>query len=117
MISIILAIADDEERILILNLYLKYEKNLYLTAKKVLENPIHAEDCVHDTIKGVIENLEKFKTLDNEHQLKYMMVSCRNAAINKYNKKDKIAASLNEGYDDGSDEKLALDDVSVIVIR
>ena len=89
MLSIILAIESEDDRDFVLALYSKYEKNLYITARRVLINKDHAEDCVHDTIKAIIENLEKFKCLKEENQIKYMMVCCRNAAINKYNRRGK----------------------------
>lgn len=96
MLSIIMAIENEDDRSFVLALYSKYEKNLYLTAQRVLINKDHAEDCVHDTIKAIIENLEKFKSLKEENQIKYMIICCRNAAVNKYNRKGKYGKVISK---------------------
>ena len=87
MLSIIMSIEDSDDRSFVLELYSKYEKNLYLTAARVLHNVEYAEDCVHDTMGAIIEHLEKFKGLSEENQVKYMIICCRNAATNKYNRR------------------------------
>ena len=88
MLPIIMAIENGDDRDFVAKLYSKYEKQLYKVAYGVLSNPANAEDCIHDTICSVIEQIEKFKTFDEPRQIKYMCVCCRNAALNKYNKMD-----------------------------
>lgn len=99
MIPIILAIENDDDRRVVTNLYEKYEKNLYIVACKYLVNLSSAEDCVHDVFCAIIEHLENFKTFDETHQIKYMCISCRNIAINKYNNKEKHVSLTTEAED------------------
>ena len=94
MLSIIMSIEDSDDRSFVLELYSKYEKNLYLTAARVLHNIEFAEDCVHDTIRSIIEHLDKFKRFSEENQVKYMMICCRNAATNKYNRKGRYGKTM-----------------------
>ncbi len=96
MLSIIMTIENDDDRGFVSALYAQFEKNLYLTASKVLIDKSFAEDCVHDTIRAVIENLGKFKGFTEINQIKYMMICCRNAAINKYNRKGKYGKLISK---------------------
>ena len=120
MLPIFLTIENDNDRHFVERLYEKYEKQLYKVALKSLNNKSNAEDCVHDVFCAIINHLERFKAFDSDHQIKYMCVCCRNAAINKYNKKENYA-SLTVEDEDGErvemDVEDFLSDVDKLVIN
>ena len=83
MLPIILNIAIDEDRVFVEKLYCKYEKQLYVQAMKYLGNHYDAQDCVHETIKLIIESIEKFKIAQDLGYIeKLLSVVCRNCALN-----------------------------------
>ena len=61
MLPIILNIADDDDRAFVEQLYIRYEKQLYTISMKYLKNHQDAQDCVHETVRVIIEKVEKFK--------------------------------------------------------
>ena len=99
VLGIILAIENDDDRAIVLDLYIRYEKRIFKVACKYLNNISYAEDCVHDVFCAIIEHFDKFKLFDEIHKIKYMSVSCRNAAINKYNNKSKHTSTTTETED------------------
>lgn len=83
MLPIILNISDDDDRIIVDKIYTKYEKKLYLISMQYLHNHHNAQDCVHETVKIIIENLDKFKTAQDDGYIeKLLKVACRNCALN-----------------------------------
>ena len=100
MLPIILAINDEQERSFVEDIYLKYRKKLYKNAFEILRNQEDSEDCLHDVIWKVIENLELFQTLDEESLIKLLIVCVRNTAINIYrkNKKRKLLVEKYNPY-------------------
>ena len=63
MLPIILCIDDDEDRAFVEEIYVKYEKQLYATSMKYLNNHHDAQDCVHDTVTIIIDGIEKFSEI------------------------------------------------------
>ena len=83
MLPIILNIIDDDDRTFVEKIYVKYEKQLYLISMKYLNNHHDAQDCVHDTIKLIIDSIEKFKIAQDLDYLEQLLtVVCRNCALN-----------------------------------
>ena len=110
MLPIILAIENDEDRGFVENIYLKYSKKLYLVAKKILNNHEDAEDSVNDTIAIVIDNLERFKTDDEDYLIKLLVICCRNAAIAIYRKnKRRAGQTVSLTSADADDERSDFD--------
>ena len=106
MLPMILAIENDDDRRLVEGRYLKYSKKLYLIAKKILNNHQDAEDSVNDTIAIVIENLDRFKTDDEEYLIKLLVICCRNAAIAIYRKnKSRAGKTISLTSADPDDER------------
>ena len=64
MLPIILNIVDDDERAFVEKIYIKYEKQLYSISMKYLNNHHDAQDCVHETIKLIIESIENPRAQD-----------------------------------------------------
>lgn len=90
MLPIIVAINDESDRDFVEDIYNKYGKKMYLVAFGVLKKKVDAEDCVHDVIKIIIDNIERFRNADYNHLINLIVKCTRNDAINKYNK-DMIA--------------------------
>ena len=83
MLPIILNIVDDDDRAFVEKIYVEYEKQLYLISMKYLNNHHDAQDCVHDTIKIIIDGIEKFKIAQDMGYIeKLITVVCRNCALN-----------------------------------
>ena len=69
MLPIILAINDEEDRIFVEDIYNQYGKKIYKVAFNILKNEADANDCFHDVIKIIIDNLERFRSASYEHLL------------------------------------------------
>ena len=101
MLYTIMEIEDEQDRSLVEQLYLDYEKQLYKLAKGILHDHYDAQDCVHNTIVSVIKYLSKYRESDDVHRANLLMITCRNIAINMYNAKQKrFASSLTIPEDD-----------------
>jgi len=115
MLPIILSIVDDDDRTFVEKIYVKYEKQLYLIAMKHLNNHHDAQDCVQDTIKLIIEGIEKFKIAqDLEYLEKLITVVCRNRALNMLrlqNRKNEYEQSLSRyNYKENEYEEIDIPD-------
>ena len=116
MLPIILSIRDDEDRAFVEKLYINYEKKLYKIANKYLLNHHDAEDCVHDTVKLIIDSLDKFKAAyDKGYVEKLLMVTCRNCALNAVRVKRRRDANVQPiskfNYEDGDYEDIDVPDL------
>jgi RNA polymerase sigma-70 factor (ECF subfamily) len=88
MLWIISDIKNEEDRTFVEEIYIRYEKQMYLIANHILNNHHDAEDCVHNTVRIIIDSLDKFKSAYKNQALDSLIViACRNCAINMYNKK------------------------------
>ena len=83
MLPIIMSIADDGDRNFVEEIYVTYEKKLYLISMHYLNNHQDAQDCVHDTVVLLIKHIDRFKDAKSSGYLdKLVTVVCRNCAIN-----------------------------------
>ena len=115
MLPIILSIRDDDDRAFVEQIYEKYEKKLYLLAIKYLKDHHDAEDCVHDTVRLIIESLDKFKiAYDKGYIDRLITVVCRNCALNalrvKRRKNEYVQSIARFNYDDGEYEDADIPD-------
>lgn len=121
MLAIIMAIENDSDRDFVLNLYNRYSKKLYFVAYDVLKHRVDAEDCVHDTILKLVDDIDYFKRAKRGKGLKnLMMVVCSNIAKNKYsqNKRRSEAEFSTTVYDEeGYSEIMDIPDMSSDVER
>ena len=95
MLAIIMAIENEKDRSYVLDIYIKYEKQIYAYAYTMTKDEEYSKDCVHDVIKIVIEELETFREFSDKRKVKFMMVCCRHAIYNKYSYKQRIYQPLN----------------------
>ncbi len=89
MLQIILAINNENDRRFVEDIYIKYRKKIYCVAFNILKKEDMAEECVHDVINIVINNLDRFKLSDKNHFINLLVKCTRNAAINIYNREKK----------------------------
>lgn len=83
MLSIILNIVDDDDRAFVEKVYLEYEKQLYAISDQYLGHHQDAQDCVHETVRLIMENIEKLKHARvNGYVERFVTVVCRNCALN-----------------------------------
>ena len=63
----LMSLNSDDDRRLFEYLYNEYKNKLYYIAYKMLGNEASAEDAVHDTYMKVINHIEKFYDISEEH--------------------------------------------------
>lgn len=92
MLAVIMMIENDQDRAFVEQVYERYAERLYLVAFDVVKNHHDAQDCVQETIVRVIDKLNRFREAAQQCYLKKLLViTCRNVAINQYNKNRKRA--------------------------
>lgn len=84
MLPIILAISDEGDRNFVGDIYSRYGKQMYIIAFDILKKKENAEDCVHDVIKIIINNIERFRSADYEYLINLIAKCTRNTAQNSH---------------------------------
>ena len=120
MLPIILNIVDDDERAFVEKIYIKYEKQLYSISMKYLNNHHDAQDCVHETIKLIIESIEKIRIAQDIGYIdKLIGTVCRNCALNMLrvrNRKNQYESSLMRyNYEEDVYEEIDIPDYAACV--
>lgn len=115
MLPLILAVADDDDRYFVEKIYVQYEKQLYVTSMKYLQNHFDAEDNVHNTIELVIESADKFRAAHEKGYIeKLLMIACRNCAFNalrlKKRRNEHEQSLVRFNYDGEEYEKIDIPD-------
>ena len=81
-------IENEEDRNLVEEIYIKYERHMYYIALDILSDRLDAQDCVHETIAKIIDYLDKYKAAKQQGYLEKLIgIACRNCALNMYDKK------------------------------
>jgi len=108
---LLLAIESDADRLFVENLFIKHQAKLKAIALSKLKNEHSAEDCVQDVFLGVIKNLEKFKDLSENDQIRYLVICIKNACTNKMKNKGRIV-SLTHDEDNAMESGRAEQEIS-----
>lgn len=98
MLPIILAISDEGDRNFVGDIYSRYGKQMYIIAFDILKKKENAEDCVHDVIKIIINNIERFRSADYEYLINLIAKCTRNTAINIYNKEKRYLSCVQNSH-------------------
>ena len=69
-----------------------YGKKIFKVAFNILKKEDDANDCVHDVIKIIIDDLERFRSADQDHLVNLLVKCTRNAAINQYKREKRRRA-------------------------
>ena len=85
MLAIYLSMLEtNEEKNQFEQLYIKYKQDMYAVAYGILKNKEDAEDAVHQSFLKIADNFSKVSQIPC-HELKaYIVIICRNTAINIY---------------------------------
>ena len=90
MLSVILTIENEQDRSFVAWLYETYEKKMYVEAMEILQNHHDAQDCIHETIRKIIEILPTFKDAEEKGSLGGLVsITCRNCALNMYKSRER----------------------------
>lgn len=91
---------EDSDRVALL--YETYKVCMYREANRILNDFHLAEDAVQQAFIKVIANLDKIEVKNVEKTRNFLIIICRNIAINMYNKRARLFA--NSEYIDLYDE-------------
>ncbi len=105
MLPIILAINDEGDRNFVGDIYSRYGKQMYIIAFDILKKKENAEDCVHDVIKIIINNIERFRSADYEYLINLIAKCTRNTAINIYNKEKRYLLCVQDSHTEECEKK------------
>jgi RNA polymerase sigma-70 factor (ECF subfamily) len=100
MLSILLAIENEDERNLAKQLYITYKNKMYGIAYAILHNRCDAEDAVMDSVYKIVNNISKFSDTDRNKNESLIVIIVRNTAINSYNLNKRHATVLIDDTDD-----------------
>ncbi len=86
-------------------LYYTYRSDMYNAALEILRQQSAAEDAVHEAFVRIMKNLHKIDEGDVLKTRRFLVIICRNVAINMYNKRKAEAFPFDDSFDlfeDGS---------------
>lgn len=113
MLPIILAINDESDRNFVENIYNQYGKKLFKVALNILKKESDANDCLHDVVKIIIDDLERFRSVNHEHLVNLLVKCTRNVAINKYKQEKKRSSIEVSMYAKSNDYDFDEDDMEM----
>lgn len=96
------AIQDKYDQIKIETLYYQYRYLMYSEANKILHDHYLAEDAVHQSFIKIINNLHKIDEIICPRTRNYVVIICRNTALNLLKKR----TYLNKGCNDIGETKI-----------
>lgn len=82
----ILVIEDDSDREYMTRLYLEYQRLMYSSIGKVINDPWTIEDVLQSALEKLIDKIQLLKTLDQKRLINYVISTCKNTAYNELNK-------------------------------
>lgn len=100
MLAIYLSMLEtNEEKNQFEQLYIKYKQDMYAVAYGILKNKEDAEDAVHQSFLKIADNFSKVLQIPC-HELKaYIVIICRNTAINIYRQNQNRAKHSTELFE------------------
>ena len=105
-------IKDNQDRCKLEELYLKYQKDMFRVAYRILNDYHLAQDAVQLAFIKLIDNLDKINEINCNGTRAFVVIIVRNISINIYRKRRKESGiSLDEmEYDIPDNNELALED-------
>ena len=79
----ILAMSDEGNREFMIALYINYERLMYSTIDKILHDQWGTEDVLQSTLLKLIDKVSLLRKLSKPQLANYIVVSCKNTAINE----------------------------------
>ena len=97
---------NDIEKMTII--YEKYKKVMFAVAMKILQNPLDAEDAVHNAIPPIMRNLDAIKDVDSKDCVYYITMAVKHISLNMIRDNRIQIIPLSEiEYDFESNENIA----------
>lgn len=81
MLILFMDIETNDDRDKVMRLYEKYRKLMYKEAYQILHDHSLTEDAIHDSFVKVIKNLHKINESNIPRTRSYLVIICRNTAI------------------------------------
>ncbi len=78
-------INNEQDKLLVEDLYHKYKSRLFFIANGILNDKPLAEDAVHNTFVRIIEYLHKIKNSNEYQRTSFLNIVCRNISFDMYN--------------------------------
>lgn len=80
--AVLLAIADEEERSFMTELYIGHHRLMRFTARRYLRSDADVEDVVSDALVALHGKLSTLRTLPEKPLRAYIVATVRNTALN-----------------------------------
>lgn len=97
------------------NLYESTKNLAYSKAYTILQNHSLAEECVSETFLAIAKNFQNVNKLDSDEQIKYIVISIRNRALNVLNKEKNVQTNIE--YDDSTLIKDVSTELNIIELK
>lgn len=111
MFSLIFASLNEEEREFVTELFEKYGRMMYVTAKRILHEESDAEDAVQETMYKIIKHIDQFECDDRVRILTKVEIGLRTSiyhtACRQYRKKKKQLTNEIQLYYSEDDEEMS----------
>lgn len=101
--AVILAIESEDDRVLMTNLYLKHRGLMLKVAQSICG--ADAEDVLSDSCVALIRVLKKIKTMNDNERRKYIVITVRNTALNRWRKNQREKAMF-QAYEKEEDTRM-----------
>ena len=113
MISLIFASLNEEEQELVSELFEKYGRMMYVTAKKILHEESDAADAVQETMYKIIKHIDQFDGNDRVRILTKVEIGLRasiyHTACRQYQKKKKQLTNEIQLYYSADEEEMPVE--------
>jgi len=90
MLFFLAVIKDSDERNKLEELYLKYSKDMFKVAYRILNDYYLAQDAVQQSFIKLIDNLNKINDINCNKTKAFVVIIIRNVSINLYRKRKKV---------------------------
>lgn len=103
---VILAIENEEDRLFMTDLYLKYQNLMYKEILKILHNKWDTEDVLQSTLIKLIDKIFELKTKEPTKLINYVITACKNNSYNylRDHKKEVFCVDDYENVSDSTQE-------------
>ena len=86
---LLMLLENEDDRALMEHYYEEYRKLMFKIAHDYLDDTQQDEDCVQETLIGIINSFQTFKGLNSEAQRKYISTICKRCAYRINEKQNK----------------------------
>lgn len=100
MLFLLMLLENEEDRSLMEQYYEEYGQLMFKIAHDYLDDVQQDEDCVQETLIGLIKSFQTFKGLNDETKRKYISTICKRCAYRINEKQSKVETeTLKDSFD------------------